>query len=208
MGYQYLKIDIDMSKDISILRTLRDIHKRLWIKIIHKFYNPYYHPAEFDDCGYNVSPSFKGIYFTDGKDACYRFHIYNKYRAIQMGQDTSTPFIKLDVSYRVNEYADDIKPPLWWLNKYSLFENSGEDYCDYCIPFTIKEHPKPLISYDIVKRRLRGNILPQTEIDHLIKFISYNYKELLRVWYMDPYRLGRWEDLYDPNNLKPLGKND
>jgi hypothetical protein len=148
------------------------------------FYDKYYIPYSEDlydnmvdrDLLYKYDDGKIYIYSENIKDANYK-----------------QPVFRVGVYSKVND--DKIRTPLF-SPKQDEYEN-----IDSTMVFTLEENPKPLQKYEDVSRRLNGNIISRERLDELVNFVSDNYYEFIKAWYVDTRKVGTLSKGYDETEL-------
>ena len=107
------------------------------------------------------------------------------------------PVFRIDVYMRKNEDADKLHRPF----------NNDELDIDTTAVYTLDPTPRPLRSYDEMKRRLKGNVISECRFNELIEFVRNNYDALLDAWYTHPSQFGTPEYGVDHSRIKPINPN-
>ena len=110
-------------------------------------------------------------------DVVYRYAL-NRYK---------NPIFRLKVLNRTNGNFD------------NLFSTNGECLVDDSMVFTLEKNPRPLQSYQSIKRRLKGNVISEERIIELVNIVSMNYDEILAAWYSHPSKFGSCYNEYGLN---------
>lgn len=66
----------------------------------------------------------------------------------------------------------------------------NDDYIDPTMVFTLDRNPKPIQPYDVVSRRLKGNIIPEGRVNELVEFVKNNYDVFIEAWHTHPSEFG------------------
>ena len=130
---------------------------------------PYNHPM--------FSEGKSGDICTYTADVVYRYAL-NRYKK---------PIFRLRVLHPTNNKMEE------------LLNNAGECIVDDSMVFTLEENPRPIQSYESVKRRLKGNIISEERVQQLVNIVSKNYDEILTAWYSHPSKFGSCYNEYGLN---------
>lgn len=196
------RIDTEISVDIDIPNTFNllmgslklfknKVRRRDIMILMNKiFYRDKYYIPLISDL-YDNHPDYKfNVWNKDSE----RILIYNKsIRDCSLVKQTE-PIFRILV-YEYNGSIDNIKIPIFHP------DNSLGDNVDLTMAFSLEPIPKPLQSYEMVKRRLNGNIISQERITDLVNFVSLNYEEFRKAWDIDTNKINTYVKGFDDDRL-------